>query len=84
MNWAKEEYTTPARPSAVASAASTTAFGHPLLQEPTAGGRIHWASTETATDYAGHVEGAIRAGIHAAEHVEGGLRTSDGTFQRRG
>jgi len=33
-------------------------------------GRLHWASTETAPAYAGHVEGAIRAGLHAAEGID--------------
>ncbi|MFJ4623840.1 hypothetical protein [Streptomyces sp. NPDC088812] len=30
---------------------------------------MHWASTETATEYAGHVEGALAAGERAARSV---------------
>jgi monoamine oxidase len=66
-NWLREKYTTPARPSLHAS---TEHFGHPLFQGPTGNGRIHWASTETASAYAGHIEGAIRAGTDAARNVE--------------
>jgi monoamine oxidase len=32
-------------------------------------GRIHWAGTETATQWAGCIEGAVRAGERAAEEV---------------
>jgi monoamine oxidase len=32
-------------------------------------GRIHWAGTETATEWAGAIEGALRAGARAAQEV---------------
>lgn len=32
-------------------------------------GRIHWASTETATQWAGSIEGALQAGVRAAQEV---------------
>ncbi|MDX3229176.1 FAD-dependent oxidoreductase [Streptomyces sp. ME19-01-6] len=44
-------------------------FGHSLYQRPTLDGRLHWASTETATDHAGHIEGALAAGERAAAAV---------------
>jgi monoamine oxidase len=44
-------------------------LGHPLYQRPTLDGRLHWASTETATDHAGHIEGALAAGERAAQAV---------------
>lgn len=63
-NWRAERYTSPAgtpRPT------STATYGHPIFQADTrANARLFWASTETATAFAGHVEGAIRAGFHAA------------------
>lgn len=65
IDWSQERYTSPAAPS---PRASTNPYGHPLFQQPVAG-RIHWASTETATDFAGHIEGAIRAGAHAARTI---------------
>ena len=43
-----------------------TRFGH-ALREPC--GRIHWAGTETATAWAGYLEGAMRSGIRAAQEV---------------
>jgi monoamine oxidase len=36
-------------------------YGHHVYQEPTGNGRIHWASTETATSSPGHIEGALAA-----------------------
>ena len=62
VDWSGERYTSPASPSPLAT---TRTYGHPVFQEPVAG-RVHWASTETATQYAGHVEGAVRAGRSAA------------------
>jgi monoamine oxidase len=43
-----------------------TRFGH-ALREPC--GRIHWASTETATQWAGYIEGGLLSGIRAAREV---------------
>jgi monoamine oxidase len=43
-----------------------TRYGH-ALREPC--GRIHWASTETATQWAGYIEGGLRSGIRAAREV---------------
>ena len=44
----------------------TTRFGH-LLRESC--GRIHWAGTETAIEWAGYIEGALRSGSRAAKEV---------------
>lgn len=60
MNWAKEKYTLPTQ------AASAGGFGHELFQQPLGHGKIHWVSTEVATEFGGHLEGAVRAGIQAA------------------
>jgi len=43
-----------------------TRFGQ-ALREPV--GRIHWAGSETATEWAGYIEGALRSGIRAAAEV---------------
>lgn len=45
-----------------------TGYGDTLRE---ACGPIHWAGTETATEYAGYLEGALRAGKRAAEEVRG-------------
>lgn len=43
-----------------------TAFG-PYMRRPV--GRIHWAGTETAIDWAGYMEGALASGERAASEV---------------
>jgi monoamine oxidase len=43
-----------------------TGFGQ-ALREPC--GRIHWAGTETATQWCGSIEGAVRSGERAADEV---------------
>lgn len=43
-----------------------TGYGD-TLREPV--GRIHWAGTETATEWAGYLDGALQAGIRAASEV---------------
>lgn len=37
------------------------------LREPC--GRIHWAGTETAVDFCGYMEGALEAGVRAADEI---------------
>ena len=44
-----------------------TAYG-PSLREPV--GPIHWAGTETSTVWCGYMDGAVRAGVRAAEEVD--------------
>ncbi|MGN6516872.1 MAG: FAD-dependent oxidoreductase, partial [Rhizomicrobium sp.] len=39
-------------------------------------GRIHWAGTETAAEWAGYIEGGLRSGIRAAREVA--ARHNDG------
>ncbi|MFC0003595.1 flavin monoamine oxidase family protein [Micromonospora siamensis] len=53
---------------------SWTRYG-PFLRRPV--GRIHWAGTETATRWAGYLEGAVRAGERAAAEVTGADRPAD-------
>lgn len=43
-----------------------TTYG-PALREPS--GLIHWAGTETATEWQGYLDGALQAGIRAAREV---------------
>ncbi|WP_196807905.1 FAD-dependent oxidoreductase [Mycobacterium sp. 141] len=65
IDWSREQFTTPAQP---AHNAGTHTYGARAFHQP-ALGRIHWASTETADMYAGHLEGAIRSGLRAARHI---------------
>ena len=55
----------------VFSTGAWTSYG-PALREPV--GRIHWAGTETATEFPGQMEGAVRAGERAADEVLSELR----------
>ncbi|WP_431823761.1 flavin monoamine oxidase family protein [Burkholderia sp. F1] len=48
-----------------------TSFGD-SIREPV--GHIHWAGTETATEWMGYFEGALQSGIRAAEEVVRTLR----------
>ncbi|WP_103347662.1 FAD-dependent oxidoreductase [Amycolatopsis sp. CA-128772] len=72
-DWSREEWTSP---SEVDRLTDYGLFGHPGFRRPALEGRLHWASTETATDYAGHVEGALAAGQRAAEAVTRHLAVS--------
>ncbi|MFF9045147.1 flavin monoamine oxidase family protein [Streptomyces parvulus] len=66
QDWSTERWTAP---STVQRLADYSLFGHPLYQQPTLNGRLHWASTETAAEYAGHVEGALAAAERAARAI---------------
>ena len=49
-DWRAEPYTSP---PGVDALGAYGAYGHPLFRQPALGGRLHWASTETATDAPG-------------------------------
>lgn len=66
QDWSGERWTAP---STVQHLADHSLFGHPLYQRPALKGSLHWASTETATDHAGHIEGALASGERAARAV---------------
>lgn len=65
QDWAQEEWTRGC-PVGVMPPNSMTAYG-PYLRAPS--GRIHWAGTETAIQFAGYMEGAIRSGYDRAAEV---------------
>jgi monoamine oxidase len=67
LDWSREGWTTPpgARPSQ-----RYDLYGHAVFQRPVHG-RIHFASTETARAFAGHIEGALMAADETARRVEG-------------
>ena len=52
QNWSAERWTSPA---GVQHLADYSLFGHARYQRPALDGRLHWASTETATSHAGHI-----------------------------
>ncbi|WP_051853956.1 MULTISPECIES: FAD-dependent oxidoreductase [unclassified Streptomyces] len=63
QDWSAERCTSP---SSVQRLDDHSLFGHRLYQRPTLHGRLHWASTETATEHAGRIEGALASGERAA------------------
>jgi monoamine oxidase len=62
QDWRTELHTSP---PGVERLQDYALFGHPVYQEPVEG-RLHWASTETAREAPGHIEGALAAGERAA------------------
>jgi monoamine oxidase len=69
LNWSTEEWTrgcyTGYMPPGV-----LLDYGR-ALRDPV--GRIHWAGTETATIWAGYMDGAVRSGQRAAKEALGAL-----------
>jgi len=65
QDWAQEQWTRGC-PVSIMPPNALTSFGR-YLRAPS--GRIHWAGTETATAFAGYMEGAIRAGYDRAAEV---------------
>jgi monoamine oxidase len=63
--WGAEEFA-PGGPTAAVPPGSWTRFG-PWLRRPV--GPIHWAGTETADEWTGFLDGAVRSGQRAAAEV---------------
>ena len=64
-DWTHERWTM-GSPVASVQPGATVAYGS-TIREPH--GRVHWAGTETATYWAGYMDGAVRAGERAAVEV---------------
>lgn len=65
FNWLAEPWSR-GGPVGVMGPGALTGFG-PFLREPV--GRLHWAGTETATEWSGYMDGGIQAGERAAGEV---------------
>jgi monoamine oxidase len=63
--WGAEEFA-PGGPTAAVPPGAWTRYG-PWLREPV--GPIHWAGTETADEWTGYLDGAIRSGQRAAAEI---------------
>jgi monoamine oxidase len=68
--WGAEEFA-PGGPTAAVPPGSWTRYG-PWLRRPV--GPIHWAGTETADEWTGFLDGAVRSGQRAAAEVAVKLR----------
>ncbi|KAM9338641.1 putative flavin-containing monoamine oxidase A [Symphorus nematophorus] len=64
-DWAKEEYSGGCPVNVMAPGLLT--YYHPSLRKPC--GRLHWAGTETATQWCGFMSGAVQSGQRAALEV---------------
>ncbi|GAA0544760.1 flavin monoamine oxidase family protein [Actinomadura livida] len=67
-DWAAEEYSRGCY-GAFAAPGTLTRFG-PALRRPV--GPLHWAGTETATRWAGYIDGAVESGHRAARETSRG------------
>ena len=65
QRWGAEEFA-PGGPTAAVPPGSWTEFGA-LLRTPV--GPLHWAGTETADEWTGFMDGAVRSGHRAADEV---------------
>lgn len=65
--WGAEAFA-PGGPTAAVPPGSWTTYGH-LLRQPVGG--IFWAGTETADEWTGFLDGAVRSGRRAAAEVNG-------------
>ena len=65
QRWGAETFA-PGGPTAAVPPGSWTQFG-PLLRRPV--GPLHWAGTETADEWTGFMDGAVRSGLRAATEV---------------
>lgn len=65
LDWAREEWSG-GGPTCNMPPGTWTGFGK-CLREPA--GRVHWAGTETASEWSGYMDGAVRSGERAAREV---------------
>ena len=72
QRWGAEDFA-PGGPTAAVPPGSWTEFG-PLLRAPV--GPLHWAGTETADEWTGFMDGAVRSGQRAAGEVAATLSRS--------
>jgi monoamine oxidase len=67
--WGTERFA-PGGPTAAVPPGSWSTVG-PVLRRPV--GPIFWAGTETADEWTGFLDGAVRSGLRAAEEVDGAV-----------
>jgi monoamine oxidase len=69
LDWARQRWSA-GGPTANMPPGGWTSVG-PALREPV--GRVHWAGTETAGEWSGYMDGALRSGERAAAEVMAAL-----------
>lgn len=73
-DWADDRWAGYGCPCAMLSPGVLDTLGSGSLREPT--GNLHFAGTETAGDWKGYMEGAVRSGERAAKEVISGLSSA--------
>lgn len=66
QDWRQERWTSP---DGVEQLNAYQTYGHRLFTQPAMEGRLHWSSTETSTEFPGHIEGALAAADRASAAV---------------
>jgi monoamine oxidase len=80
QHWPGERYTR-GGPVAIGAPGALSALG-PALREPV--GAVHWAGTETATEWCGYLDGALSSGERAAAEARLALGYHDGAGSEAG
>ena len=70
QDWSRDRWT---NPPPNGEPANRSLMGHPAYQRHFQYGRLHWAATETASQFAGHVEGALVAAERVVSTVQTAL-----------
>ncbi len=65
-DWRDQPFTSP---PGVEGLTDYRTYGHSLFRQAAMDGRLHWASTETAIDAPGHVQGALSAAARVAADI---------------
>lgn len=79
QDWRQERWTSP---SNVEQLTAYQTYGHDLFQQPLADGRLLFATTETATESPGHIEGALAAAEQAAAAMLASTEPTTGIDQQ--
>ncbi|AFZ67211.1 flavin monoamine oxidase family protein [Deinococcus peraridilitoris] len=72
LDWSRERYTSAPLDRQTPTVHPT--YGDPLFEEPALFGRVYWAGAETTAVEGGLLEGAVRAGVRAAQDILTRLR----------
>jgi monoamine oxidase len=80
QHWPAEPYTR-GGPVAISVPGALSSLGQ-ALREPV--GAVHWAGTETATEWCGYLDGALSSGLRAAAEVRLALGYREGAGVHRG
>lgn len=65
-DWRQERWTSP---EGAEQLNAYQTYGHRLFSQPAMEGRLHWSSTETSTEFPGHIEGALAAADRASAAI---------------